>query len=48
MQHRDDVEGDELVVNQFTEGIPTTLGSFKDHPLFVTSVSCFAFKVAKR
>ncbi|KAH8984346.1 hypothetical protein EDB92DRAFT_1887514 [Lactarius akahatsu] len=33
--HRDDVEDDELVVNQFTEGMPTTLGGFKDHPFYV-------------
>ena len=33
LKHRDDVEDDELVVNQFTEGMPTTIGGFKDHPL---------------
>ncbi|KAF8264379.1 hypothetical protein EI94DRAFT_1772689 [Lactarius quietus] len=33
--HRDDVEDDELIVNQFTEGMPTTLGGFKDHPFYV-------------
>ncbi|KAI9443537.1 Rad4-domain-containing protein [Lactarius indigo] len=33
--HRDDIEDDELVVNQFTEGMPTTLGGFKDHPFYV-------------
>ncbi|KAI0248652.1 hypothetical protein BJV78DRAFT_1131036 [Lactifluus subvellereus] len=33
--HRDDVEDDELVVNQFTEGMPTTLSGFKDHPFYV-------------
>ena len=47
MKHRDDVEDDELVVNQFTEGMPTTLGGFKDHPLFVTSISCFAFGLTR-
>ena len=39
LKHRDDVEDDELVVNQFTEGMPTTLGGFKDHPLCAASVS---------
>lgn len=33
LKHRDDVEDDELVVNQFAEGMPTTIGGFKDHPL---------------
>ncbi|KAH9992061.1 hypothetical protein BJV77DRAFT_1060568 [Russula vinacea] len=33
--HRDDVEDDELVVNQFTEGMPTTMTGFKDHPFYV-------------
>ena len=33
LKHRDDVEDDELVVNQFTEGMPTTIGGFKGHPL---------------
>ena len=34
LKHRDDVEDDELIVNQFTEGMPTTIGGFKNHPLF--------------
>ncbi|KAH9985042.1 hypothetical protein BJV74DRAFT_946268 [Russula compacta] len=33
--HRDDVEDDELIVNQFTEGMPTTVGGFKNHPFYV-------------
>ncbi|KAI9443725.1 hypothetical protein F5148DRAFT_784537 [Russula earlei] len=33
--HRDDVEDDELIVNQFTEGMPTTIGGFKNHPFYV-------------
>ncbi|KAI0288071.1 hypothetical protein BC826DRAFT_1107975 [Russula brevipes] len=33
--HRDDIEDDELIVNQFTEGMPTTIGGFKDHPFYV-------------
>ncbi|KAI0301205.1 hypothetical protein B0F90DRAFT_1628752 [Multifurca ochricompacta] len=33
--NRDDVEDDELAVNQFTEGMPTTLSGFKDHPFYV-------------
>jgi len=33
LKHRDDVEDDELIVNQFTEGMPTTISGFKDHPL---------------
>lgn len=33
LKHRDDVEDDELVVNQFTEGMPTTIAGFKGHPL---------------
>jgi xeroderma pigmentosum group C-complementing protein len=32
-KHRDDVEDDELIDNQFTEGLPTTMSGFKDHPL---------------
>jgi xeroderma pigmentosum group C-complementing protein len=35
-KHRDDVEDDELIVNQFTEGMPTTMTGFKDHPLCVS------------
>jgi hypothetical protein len=33
LKHRDDVEDDELIVNQFTEGMPSTMSGFKDHPL---------------
>ena len=40
LKHRDDVEDDELVVNQFTEGMPTTIGGFKDHPLCVSHPFC--------
>lgn len=35
-KHRDDVEDDELIVNQFTEGMPTSLSGFKDHPLYAS------------
>ena len=47
LKHRDDVEDDELVVNQFTEGMPTTLGGFKDHPLCAASVSFLASKFTR-
>lgn len=33
--HRDDVEDEELDIAQLMEGMPTTLGGFKDHPLYV-------------
>jgi hypothetical protein len=33
LKHRDDVEDDELVVDQFIEGMPTTMTGFKGHPL---------------
>lgn len=47
LKHRDDIEDDELVVNQFTEGMPTTIGGFKDHPLwaplsFISSTPYFS------
>ncbi|KAI0821974.1 hypothetical protein BC628DRAFT_1460116 [Trametes gibbosa] len=32
---RDDVEDEELQVNQMTEGMPTSMAGFKDHPLYV-------------
>lgn len=35
LQHRDDVEDEELEVAQLMEGMPTALAGFKDHPLFV-------------
>ncbi|THH10815.1 hypothetical protein EW146_g8256 [Bondarzewia mesenterica] len=35
--HRDDLEDDELAANQITEGMPTTISGFKDHPLYVLS-----------
>lgn len=41
-KHRDDVEDDELIVNQFTEGMPTTMSGFKDHPLCVTHSSIYS------
>ncbi|EIW81219.1 Rad4-domain-containing protein [Coniophora puteana RWD-64-598 SS2] len=34
---RDDLEDDELRNHQLTEGMPTTLAGFKDHPLYVLS-----------
>ncbi|KZT11843.1 Rad4-domain-containing protein [Laetiporus sulphureus 93-53] len=33
--HRDDLEDDELHTHQITEGMPTTMIGFKDHPLYV-------------
>ncbi|KAI6044876.1 hypothetical protein EDC04DRAFT_3137624 [Pisolithus marmoratus] len=33
--NRDDVEDDELHIHQLTEGMPTTLAGFKDHPIYV-------------
>lgn len=33
--NRDDLEDDELHIHQLTEGMPTTLAGFKDHPLYV-------------
>ncbi|PFH49962.1 hypothetical protein AMATHDRAFT_194065 [Amanita thiersii Skay4041] len=33
--HRDDIEDEELEIAQLTEGMPTTLAGFKDHPLYV-------------
>lgn len=32
-QHRDDVEDQELDAAQLMEGMPTTMGGFKDHPM---------------
>jgi xeroderma pigmentosum group C-complementing protein len=34
-QRRDDLEDQELDAVQFTEGMPTTITGFKDHPLYV-------------
>ncbi|KAH9841395.1 Rad4-domain-containing protein [Rhodofomes roseus] len=33
--HRDDLEDEELQTNQLTEGMPTSMAGFKDHPLYV-------------
>ncbi|KAJ7728837.1 hypothetical protein DFH07DRAFT_757131 [Mycena maculata] len=33
--HRDDVEDAELDTAQLLEGMPTTIGGFKDHPMYV-------------
>ncbi|KAL0579882.1 hypothetical protein V5O48_002129 [Marasmius crinis-equi] len=35
--HRDDLEDEELDNAQLIEGMPTTIGGFKDHPLFAQS-----------
>ncbi|KAF7980649.1 hypothetical protein HWV62_37466 [Athelia sp. TMB] len=32
--HRDDLEDQELQTNQLTEGMPTTMVGFKDHPIY--------------
>lgn len=32
-QHRDDIEDQELDAAQLMEGMPTTMGGFKDHPM---------------
>jgi len=34
MQQRDDTEDTELYHHQLTEGMPTTVAGFKDHPLY--------------
>ncbi|CAA7262889.1 unnamed protein product [Cyclocybe aegerita] len=33
--HRDDLEDQELEAAQYSEGMPTTMSGFKDHPLYV-------------
>ncbi|KAJ3503963.1 hypothetical protein NLJ89_g8197 [Agrocybe chaxingu] len=33
--HRDDLEDQELEAAQYSEGMPTTISGFKDHPLYV-------------
>ncbi|KAF8799359.1 Rad4-domain-containing protein [Phlegmacium glaucopus] len=33
--HRDDLEDQELEAAQLMEGMPTTMGGFKDHPIYV-------------
>ncbi|KAF9448723.1 Rad4-domain-containing protein [Macrolepiota fuliginosa MF-IS2] len=33
--HRDDIEDEELETAQMLEGMPTTVGGFKDHPIYV-------------
>ncbi|KAG6898421.1 hypothetical protein C0992_004132 [Termitomyces sp. T32_za158] len=33
--NRDDVEDEELDIAQMTEGMPTTISGFKDHPIYV-------------
>ncbi|KAG6919262.1 hypothetical protein DXG01_008058 [Tephrocybe rancida] len=35
--HRDDVEDEELDMAQLTEGMPTTVSGFKDHPIYALS-----------
>lgn len=40
-QSRDELEDDELHNHQLTEGMPTTLAGFKDHPLYVYCI-CLA------
>ncbi|KAI8994160.1 hypothetical protein BD414DRAFT_481596 [Trametes punicea] len=32
---RDDIEDEELQANQLTEGMPTSIAGFKDHPLYI-------------
>ena len=32
-QNRDEVEDEQLQSHQLTEGMPTTIAGFKDHPL---------------
>lgn len=34
-KHRDDLEDQELEILQMKEGMPTTVGGFKNHPLYV-------------
>ena len=36
-QNRDEVEDEQLQSNQLTEGMPTTIAGFKDHPLCALS-----------
>ncbi|KAI6041182.1 hypothetical protein EDC04DRAFT_2986916 [Pisolithus marmoratus] len=33
--NRDDIEDDKLHIHQLTEGVPTMLAGFKDHPIYV-------------
>ena len=40
-QNRDEVEDEQLQTNQLTEGMPTTITGFKDHPLYVPSQTVF-------
>ena len=46
-KHRDDVEDDELIVNQYTEGMPTTITGFKDHPLCASRLLLLVSSVSK-
>jgi xeroderma pigmentosum group C-complementing protein len=49
-QQRDDLEDEELHNHQLTEGMPTTIAGFKDHPLFVDLVRIFvgAFRLIEK
>lgn len=40
-QQRDDLEDDELHMHQLTEGMPTTIAGFKNHPLYVPIFHCY-------
>lgn len=40
-QQRDDLEDDELHTHQLTEGMPTTMAGFKNHPLCVHTFPFF-------
>ena len=41
-QNRDEVEDEQLQSNQLTEGMPTTIAGFKDHPLCVLLYTLFS------
>jgi len=41
-QNRDEIEDEQLQSNQLTEGMPTTMTGFKDHPLCVFSCVVFS------
>jgi len=46
-QNRDEVEDEQLQSNQLTEGMPTTIAGFKDHPLCVLSYTVFSDRLTK-
>jgi len=41
-QNRDEVEDEQLQSNQLTEGMPTTIAGFKDHPMYALSTILYS------